>query len=1456
MSIITSLFNTQKNPNDFGKQNDIQRHMVATPWHARTSGGLWIGVDGSVTLYRKIPTYAYAWETLEVQMTKGGTLHQMLDELGRLSKTPSVGEFSSLAKNRKVHIVSHIRYVRPPYPEGSSPEHRAFLDELFYENNVVVPEQFTAIGVTLWPSQPVGKRRQQRNIVEQVRDYAAQYSTARLPNLELYEADQQIVNSALAHYGVETLSLDERLFMERWLSGGTTDEPIFVEEDDRIIVKDRNPEAYKNWERLSRLAAECEKEGNKDRGQALYMEAEAEILNGGNIIQFLAASESGMPDRIGQAPNAPFLMDAQQHPFAAICTSLRFELEPGSITRNRARKTQKHAYKQLEEEAQASEILSRVEQEDAFAGAKSVEDHYATSSEPSITKLSLLWAWEYADVDENFADSLRARYEIDATVLAKRQYDAAQETLPASPIMAAPDRPYSHDALLQTIAHSGLGSLSTIGDSIKKSEDPNQPLPVAVHTGISHPSGSIVWTNPWAASEQNASPTMCVIGRPGSGKLLTLSTPIPTPTGWTTMGELEVGDRVLGSDGSPCRVTHLSDIDESPELYDIHLSDGQVVRACKDHQWVVSTYRDRTRCRTPKRVASIDRYERLQRAMNRLLALADSYCDSDMLSAEEIFEHISDFESTWKDVGGVVAALDFVGLKPSFEPRHIVASHGRKELLKQDPVNLFNTEESLVALMSHWDVAEMTKRTKDFPSRKRAAEVLLAEGAPEEMTAPEITRLLADRGAVFSEGAGGNVRIQLRKAGVTERRGMATVRVPLPDSYTYTRPCRAWSAPLAFKALAYRIELMYGETPRTEEDSRVLTTAEMLTAGIASNDGRSEFAIALPEPLQLEERQLEVDPYVLGAWLGDGSTGNGTFTQGQSDACTDEAGLTDQAHLLAQLEAAGYEAHPIGNSGKTISALGLMAHLREIGVLRDKHIPTEYLRASEAQRLALLQGLMDTDGTVGKGGACELTLCNERLALDALELIRSLGIRSSIKFSPAAITEADPDNPGQKRRRITSTRGRMIFTTNRPVFRLPRKLARLPESVRQTQKWLYIKDIVPVASEPGRCITVDSPDHTYLVEGFVPTHNTFLIQHLCYQFALNNIPVYFVNPKGSDSLQDYAAFCGGETIRISDVATKPGAFDPFRFAEGREIVEIATDHISSSLNNRGDGLGMDEVIAISSALERAVSSGEVHSVGQAMYYLPEQYKYLAERVWNWARNNSNFALGVAFEPRGPIGAQRRFTLVEFDQEASLPERTNPNELTMGENSAIAGQRILWRAGIEIMKKAGGGVVAGDEAWTFLSSPHAASIIAGLNRKGRSMGIFLALMTQKIADVEMGDLEGYLSRVAVMAMDDRREIEAAMRLCRMEVTEELIEIIRTAGPVPPSAGDPSRGIPMTPARPATMIFRDMGGRHGVATVEPIVERYRKAFSTNRNDKIARAQQTAASPAGLIRPGWEI
>jgi Flp pilus assembly CpaF family ATPase len=87
--------------------------------------------------------------------------------------------------------------------------------------------------------------------------------------------------------------------------------------------------------------------------------------------------------------------------------------------------------------------------------------------------------------------------------------------------------------------------------------------------------------------------TCLVVGGTGTGKLLPLGAPIPTPSGWTTMGQLGVGDWVIGRDGHPCQVTFLSDIEQEPTLYRLTFSDGQTVIADADHQWVVSDFNDR-----------------------------------------------------------------------------------------------------------------------------------------------------------------------------------------------------------------------------------------------------------------------------------------------------------------------------------------------------------------------------------------------------------------------------------------------------------------------------------------------------------------------------------------------------------------------------------------------------------------------------------------------------------------------------------------------------------------------------------------------------------------------------------------------------------------------------------------------------------------------------------------------
>jgi hypothetical protein len=256
--------------------------------------------------------------------------------------------------------------------------------------------------------------------------------------------------------------------------------------------------------------------------------------------------------------------------------------------------------------------------------------------------------------------------------------------------------------------------------------------------------------------------------------------------------------------------------------------------------------------------------------------------------------------------------------------------------------------------------------------------------------------------------------------------------------------------------------------------------------------------------------------------------------------------------MIASLTADGFVAHPIKSYPITLSVRGLWAGLREAGVAGNKHIPHSYLRASTKQRLALLQGLMDTDGSIDPVGSCELTLCNKRLATDALELIRSLGIKAGMTSSPAAYTVVDPVT-GIKIRKRAGTRFRIHFTTTTPVFRLPRKAVRLPTRLRETQKWLYIKAIEPIPTRPSRCIQVDSPDHAYLAAGFVPTSNTILMLQLADQFARTGRPQVIFDPK---PLSDHSAAVlasGGRVASLDELIHADGVLDPLRFAQTPEL---------------------------------------------------------------------------------------------------------------------------------------------------------------------------------------------------------------------------------------------------------------------------------------------------------------
>jgi replicative DNA helicase len=86
----------------------------------------------------------------------------------------------------------------------------------------------------------------------------------------------------------------------------------------------------------------------------------------------------------------------------------------------------------------------------------------------------------------------------------------------------------------------------------------------------------------------HAGQMIVIAARPGMGKALSLDTPLPTPTGWTTMGEIAVGDWLIGADGKSTRVVAATEIMTGRPCYEVEFSDGTVITADAEHQWPTS----------------------------------------------------------------------------------------------------------------------------------------------------------------------------------------------------------------------------------------------------------------------------------------------------------------------------------------------------------------------------------------------------------------------------------------------------------------------------------------------------------------------------------------------------------------------------------------------------------------------------------------------------------------------------------------------------------------------------------------------------------------------------------------------------------------------------------------------------------------------------------------------------
>ncbi len=504
--------------------------------------------------------------------------------------------------------------------------------------------------------------------------------------------------------------------------------------------------------------------------------------------------------------------------------------------------------------------------------------------------------------------------------------------------------------------------------------------------------GAFVY-DPWELYRQGVltNPNALIAGTVGKGKALAVDTPVPTPGGWTTMGALEVGDRVFDELGRQVDVAAATEVLHDRPCYRVTFSDGQQIVADAEHQWVTWDHRARN---------SLEQERKRDRR------------------------------------------------RPA------------------------------------------ARRRQGADAQIQRARRLAGDAAmPAALTSAEVARHVGCSDAVVRAAAR-----PLIPVGRTQRpldRPTTTGRV-----LTRQAPTRTYARTLLAARVLERLDAAVSDQRDKRIAPGVRTTAELRASlwHVTGASPRRNHAIPLCGELDHPKADLPIDPYVLGAWLGDGGADRGVVTCAPSDRW-----------IVDRIAEAGYEVRDRG--GMAWSVRGLKVQLRALGVLGDKHVPDVYLLAAPDQRLALLQGLMDTDGHAAESGQCAFTSVNPRLAAAVQELATGLGIK--------AVTTQDR---AQLDGRDCGPRYRVRFQARLPVFSLPRKQARLDaknaRGRRYRNEFRYVTAVEPVPSVPTRCIQVDSPTGLFLAgRGCVPTHNSALVKSYIWRQSIFGRRSVVLSPK-------------------------------------------------------------------------------------------------------------------------------------------------------------------------------------------------------------------------------------------------------------------------------------------------------------------------------------------------------
>jgi phosphate starvation-inducible PhoH-like protein len=294
------------------------------------------------------------------------------------------------------------------------------------------------------------------------------------------------------------------------------------------------------------------------------------------------------------------------------------------------------------------------------------------------------------------------------------------------------------------------------------------------------------------------------------------------------------------------------------------------------------------------------------------------------------------------------------------------------------------------------------------------------------------------------------------------------------------------------------------EDKRRDKPLRILQTQDMVGNFRRHHQYRYELPL-LSAPVEFREREVSIEPYALGLMLGDGCISgktSPTFATADTELVSSLGlALSDMKLCFRRKSEIDYAlVNPLaGKGGNKFDPIRnpLTQALRGLSLngthSSTKFIPEDYLYNKAEIRLAVLQGLLDTDGgpVTQAGRTCRIQYAttSERLKDDMLFLARSLG---GVAYWRRRLAEGR--KPGFAHgREVPYRHDAFVMDIRLPEgiepFRLTRKAA-VYQAHGGGRPMRFIKNIEPIGVEETQCISVAAPDALYVTDGFILTHNT------------------------------------------------------------------------------------------------------------------------------------------------------------------------------------------------------------------------------------------------------------------------------------------------------------------------------------------------------------------------------